>query len=105
MALLRTPSGSAAGRSMGAPAARADLSPKPDPVSARPAPAALMTCRRVNMAVPPGWLFFLSVGHFFGIFLCPRGRNLKRSSPIIDRGNFDTPDDGMAAASAGCCYE
>src|SRR5438128_11790450 len=105
MALLRTPSGRAAGRSIGAAAASGDLRPKPEPVNASPAPAALMRCRRVNMAVPPRWSFFLLVGDFYGIFLCPKRGNLKRSSLIIHRGNFDTPGDGVAAAGRGCCYE
>src|SRR5262249_58014245 len=41
-------------------------------------------------------LFFSWQG-LHGIFLCPSRANLKRSFPTTDRGNFDTPSDGVAA--------
>src|SRR5262245_49038088 len=103
MALLRTPSGRAAGRSIGAAAVSTDFRPKPEPVSASPAPAALMRCRRVNMVVLLVGRFFSWQGPFMEYFMSNR-RNLKRSSLIIDRGNFDTPGDGVAAVRPGCCY-
>src|SRR5262249_26165337 len=48
---------------MGAAAVSSDLRPKPEPVSATPAPAALMRCRRVNMVSSS--LVFFSLGRAF----------------------------------------
>src|SRR5262249_44820756 len=63
IALLRTPSGRAAGRSIGAAAACGNLRVKLKPVSASPAPAVLMRCRRVNMASSSLVFFLLAVPH------------------------------------------